>query len=130
MSVAKSNEFWAGVVLCVMLSAFNSGCGRSSPTIQAAPLKDRDAIAKALPKGVTLECPVVPDVMYGSSSRTVEEALASLQAYVRDNVIHDGGLGREIRFQPEGSKDAKSANKSRKKARTSQTVIVLSKSGG
>ena len=68
--------------------------------------------------------------LYGSSSKNVEEALASLQAYVRDKVIYDGGIGREIRFQPEGAKESKSAGKSTKKSKARATVIVLSKSGG
>ena len=72
----------------------------------------------------------MPDVLYGSSSKNVEEALASLQAYVRNNVIYDGGFGREIHFQPEGAKESKSAGKSTKKSKASATVIVLSKGGG
>jgi hypothetical protein len=98
--------------------------------LQAGPLKDREAIASALPPGVTLASPVVPDARYGSSSKDVEEALASLQAYVRNNVIYDGGFGREIQFQPEGAKDNKSAGKSTKKSKSPATVIVLSKSSG
>ena len=97
--------------------------------LQAGALKDREAIASALPQGVTLESPVVPDALYGSSSKNVEEALANLQAYVRNNIIYDGGFGREIHFQPEGAKESKSAGKTGKKAKARSTVIVLSKSG-
>lgn len=107
----------------------NVGCGGSPSTSSSGPLKDREAIVSALPQGVTLASPVVPDPLYGNSSKNVEEALASLQAYVRNNVIYDGGFGREIRFQPEGAKETKSAGKSTKKSKASSTVIVLSKSG-
>jgi hypothetical protein len=130
MSVARSTKLWAGVPVCVVLAALGSGCGGNSSPTQPGPLRDRDAIIKALPQGVTLETPVVPDLTYGQSSKTVEEALASLQAYVRNNVIYDGGMGREIQFRAEGAKDAKAAEKSRKKIKSAPMVIILAKSAG
>jgi hypothetical protein len=110
--------------------ATSIGCGGGPATTQAGPLKDREAIAQALPQGVTLESPVVPDPLYGSTSKNVEDALASLQAYVRNKVIYDGGFGREIHFQPEGTNDSKSGAKSTKKGKTRTTIIVLAKSRG
>jgi hypothetical protein len=130
MRDSRSKTIWVNMVWLGLCCATGVGCAGGSPTSQAGPLKDREAIATALPQGVTLASPVVPDPLYGSSSRNVEEALASLQAYVRDNVIYDGGIGREIHFQPAGAKESKSAGKSTKKSKTRATVIVLAGSGG
>jgi hypothetical protein len=131
MSFARSSRIWARIILCCLLGSPHGGCGGGGPTTEPGPLKDRDAIVKALPGGVTLESPVVPNPMYGKSSKTVEDALASLQAYVRDNVIYDGGLGSEIHFKQDGkiTKDAKGTDKARKKGKlqASQTVIELAK---
>ncbi len=129
MSDSSSKTIWANMVWLGLCCATSFGCGGGPATTQAGPLKDREAIASALPPGVTLASPVVPDPLYGSTSNNVEDALASLQAYVRDKVIYDGGFGREIQFQPEGAKESKSAGKSSKKSKKSPTVIVLSKSG-
>jgi hypothetical protein len=63
--------------------------GKVSP----GPLEERQAIATVLPQGVSFDSPVIPDVLYGESSKTVEDALANLQAYVRGQTIHDGGSG-------------------------------------
>ena len=130
MSGCRSKRIWANMIWLGLCCALNGGCRDGSSASQAVPLKDREAIISALPQGVTLESPVVPDALYGSSSKNVEEALANLQAYVRNNVIYDGGFGREIQFQPGGAKESKSAGKSSKKSKTRSTVIVLSKSGG
>ena len=56
----------------------------------------------------------------------MEDALASLQAYVRGKTIHDGGLGREIRFEHGGkrSSDGKSPKK-QQKSKVPYTVIML-----
>src|SRR5947209_1436510 len=123
MRGSTSNAIWANIVWLGLCCAAGVGCGGGSATTQAGPLKDREAISSALPQGVTLASLVVPDPLYGSSSKNVEEALASLQAYVRNNVIYDGGFGREIRFQPKGAKESKSAGKSTKKSKASATVI-------
>ena len=87
----------AAIIALILMMTLGCGSG-SSRTAAPAPLKDRDAIAAALPKGVTLESSIVADPIFGASSKTVEEALANLMAYVRDGKIYDGGLGREIRF--------------------------------
>jgi hypothetical protein len=115
------------VVMTSLFCVLQPGCGGgSSGNVSPGPLKDRDAIASALPQGVTLESPVVPDVFYGQSAKTVEDALASLQAYVRDQTIYDGGLGREIRFEHGGKKstDGKSQKK-QPKSNVPYTVIML-----
>jgi hypothetical protein len=130
MRDSTSKAIWANMVWLGLCCATSVGCGGGPATTQAGPLKDREAIASALPPGVTLASPVVPDPLYGSTSKNVEDALASLQAYVRNNVIYDGGIGREIRFQPEGAKENKTAGKSIKKSKARETVIVLSRSGG
>ena len=105
--------------------------GGSSTRRTPGPLKDREAIAKLrFPPGVRSRARSSWDPISGSSSKTVEEALASLQAYVRDNVIFDGGLGQEIRIRSEGDKERQDvSDKSGKKAKTPTTVIVLSRSG-
>jgi len=87
------------------------------------------ALATALPQGVTLEAPVVADTQYGESSKTVEDALASLQAYVRDNQIVDGGLGREVWFQSSSSKPAKDQERSTKKVKMPYLVVILKWAG-
>ena len=107
------------------------GCGARGLATDPGPLKDREAIAKQLPPGVTLESTVVPNMMYGNSAKTVEDALAGLQAYVRDGAIHDGGLGSEIQFKRDGKVVADSKGpdrpKKRGKIQPSITVIELAK---
>jgi hypothetical protein len=114
------------VALTCLLLVVQPGCGRGSPgKMGPGPLKDRDAIAAALPQGVSLDSPVVPDLLYGQA-KTVEDALASLQAYVRGQTIFDGGLGHEIRFEHggKGSTESKSPKK-KQKAKVPYTVIML-----
>src|SRR5208337_1637895 len=90
------------VALTCLLLVLEPGCGGgSSGKVSPGPLKDRDAVAAALPPGVSLDSPVVPDVLY-KEAKTVEDALASLQAYVRGRTILDGGMGHEIRFERGG----------------------------
>jgi hypothetical protein len=111
-----------------LLLGLGSGCGGGSPLASGpVELKDRDKIVAALPKGVTLDSAVVPNILYGNSSKTVEQALASLQAYVRDGVIHDGGFGREIRFDTKAptSGASRSADPAHKSSRAPTMVIVL-----
>jgi hypothetical protein len=116
MTNGKLKLFRCSFALCAALAVGAIGCGGSgSSSTPAAPLKDRDRIAAALPNGVTLESPVVPDKLYGESSKTVEDALASVQAYMRDGVIRDGGMGHEIQFDT-GSKSTKKKTKTRKQA--------------
>jgi len=82
------------------LALWAGGCsGSRSNSTGPGPLENRDSIATVLPKGVTLETPVVPNAFYGESSKTVEDALRHLRAYVRENVLYDGGMGHDIRFE-------------------------------
>ena len=118
-----------GLFFLALTCIVSPGCGSGSTGSAApAPLKDKDAIAAALPKGVTLESAVVADPVYGASAKTVEEALASLMAYVRDGKLYDGGLGREIQFEsPGGAAKAtkKSGDRKGKKGAKSFTTIKL-----
>jgi hypothetical protein len=128
MSRARSLTICAGACLWGLLVCLGSGCGSGSPGAGGpVELKDREKIVAALPKGVTLETPIVPNILYGESSKTVEQALANLQAYVRDGVIHDGGLGREIRFDTKAPTPGtpNPADRSRKGGKAPYTVIVL-----
>ena len=114
------------VALTCLLLVLEPGCGGgSSGKVSPGPLKDRDAVAAALPQGVSLDSPVVPDVLY-KEAKTVEDALASLQAYVRGQTILDGGMGHEIRFEHGGKASAESKSpKKKQKAKTPYTVITL-----
>ena len=98
------------------------GCGGSGPPTDPGPLKEPDKIAGVLPSGVTLETPVNPDKFYGESSKTVAEALASLQAYVRAGVLYDG-IGHEIHFDNEPPAKIKKG----KGPRAPRTVISIKK---
>ena len=89
------------------------------------PLKDRETIAAALPQGVTLDSSVLPDVLYGNSCKTVEDALASLQAYVRGQTIFDGGFGHEIRFEHGGKGSTEGKSQKKQKSKVPYTVIML-----
>lgn len=84
--------------LAVGLAPLGCGSSGSSSNTAPVPLKEKEAIVAALPPGVTLDSPIEPNPMLGANSRNVEDALASLQAYVRDGKLIDGGLGHEIRF--------------------------------
>ena len=92
--------------------------------VRPGPLKEREVIAAVLPQGVSFDSPVIPDVLYGESSKTVEDALANLQAYVRGQSIHDGGLGREIRFERSG-KGSKKGKSQKQKSKVPYTAIML-----
>jgi hypothetical protein len=131
MSPIRFSRIRAKLSICCLIVSSLGGCGGGGPVTDPGPLKDRDAIAKLLPTGVTLESPVVPNVMYGKSAKTIEDALAGLQAYVRDGAIHDGGLGSEIQFKRDGKVvgDAKGPDRSKKKGKLqpSLTVIELAK---
>jgi hypothetical protein len=127
MSPIRSAGIWASLSICCLIVSPIGGCGGGAPVTDPGPLKDRDAIAKLLPAGVTLESPVVPNVMYGNSAKTVEDALAGLQAYVRDGAIHDGGLGSGIQFKRDGKVmgDAKGPDSSKKKGKAQRSVTVI-----
>jgi hypothetical protein len=129
MSFARALVRSTGLVFLALLCIVDSGCGSGSTGSTAlAPLKDKDAITAALPKGVTLESAIVADPVYGASAKTVEEALANLMAYARDGKLYDGGLGREIRFEPPGGAakgSQKSTDKKGKKGAKSFTTIKL-----
>jgi hypothetical protein len=112
------------LLAAVVLGA--AGCSSSRTATEAPPLEKRDEIAAALPKGVTLESPVVPDQMYGESSKTVEDALRNLHAYVKNNKLLEGGMGHEIRFESGGAGSPKKAPK-KVKGQAPTTVITLAK---
>jgi len=110
------------IPLLTALVATAGGCGGSNPSSSHPTLQNREEIAALLPKGVTLESPIVPDKRYGESSKTVEDALASVSAHVKDGVLHAGFIGPEIQF------DNEAANKPAKKLKKGEkppTVIRL-----
>jgi hypothetical protein len=94
-----------------------SGCGGKNGSAEPGKLDKPEEVAAVLPTGVTLETPVVPDKLYGESSKTVAEALANLQARVNDGVLVSGYVGPEIRFDSEPAAKLKPA----KTSRTSKT---------
>jgi hypothetical protein len=111
------------IPLLAALVATAGGCGGSKPSSSLPkPLQNREEIAALLPKGVTLESPVVPNKLYGESSKTVEDALAAVSAQVKDGVLHAGFIGPEIQFDNE---TAKKPAKKFKKAEKPPTVIRL-----
>jgi len=106
MTYARSTRTPFSVAFFALMAACAPGCGGGARvSSEPLPLQDRENVAAALPKGVTFETPVIPDKMYGESSKTVEQALASLQAHVKGGVLLDGGLGQEIRFESPKSKE-------------------------
>lgn len=114
---------FAGLLSCALVT-FALGCGRSASPTDPGPLKEPDKISPLLPKGVTLETPVNPDKLYGESSKTVQEALASLQVYVKDGVIYDG-IGHEVHFDTETPAKAKSRSARGKSQKAPRTVISI-----
>jgi hypothetical protein len=104
MTCTKLTSVPCYFALIAVLAGCAAGCGGKNTSTEPLPLRDREAVVAALPKGVTLETPVVPDKMYGEKSKTVEDALSSVQAHVRNGVLFDGGLGQEIRFESPGQK--------------------------
>ncbi len=118
----KWSSCWRSSLLVLAIA----GCGGGTPGTDPGPLKDKEAIAPLLPPGVTLESPIVPNPMFGASSITVADALASLQAYARDGAIHDGGLGSEVQFKRDGKVlGSGSAEKTKKKAKGAPTLTVI-----
>ena len=91
-SSLRSFELLTAIILCA------GGCGGGSISTPTLSLSDRDAVAAILPKGVTLESPIVPNKLYGESSKTVEDALISLQAVVKNGLLQGGVMKQEIRF--------------------------------
>ena len=107
---------------CLQL-LLQSGCGPSAGKVPG-PIKNIDEIAALLPQGINLDTPVIPDARYGFS-KTVAEALHSLQATLDGKTIRDGQAGQEIRF--EHGKPATSGKSPKKKpaAKSPYTVIML-----
>ncbi len=123
MRPVRSFECCALIVLAGLLFLGPPGCGKGTSGPLPGPLKDREALAAALPPGVTFETAVIPDARYGFA-RTVEDALTSLQANVEGGAIHDGIAGQEIRFE-RGQPASKSSRKPATKS--PYTVIKLTK---
>jgi len=105
MTCARSTRILFPVALSALMAVCAAGCGGGRNVSTAPlPLQDREGVAAALPKGVTFETAVIPDKMYGESSKTVEQALASLLAHVKGGVLVDVGMGQEIRFESSKNK--------------------------
>jgi hypothetical protein len=104
----------------------SGGCGGSTTSTEPPILRDRQEVVSALPAGITLETPVVPDKLYGESAKTVEDALRSLNAYVRNGVLYDGGMGHQIQFDPAPPGAAKKTTK-KLKGEGPPMVIKLAK---
>ena len=102
MTYARLNLRHDRLALFAALALVAAGCGKTIQTTEPGILKEREDVINALPKGVTLDMAVIPDKMYGESSKTVEDALRHLQAYVRERVLYDGGMGHEIAMFPTG----------------------------
>jgi hypothetical protein len=112
MTHAKLISAACRLTVLAFLGFSSGGCGGSMLTSTAPPiLRDREEVISALPKGITLDMAVVPDKMYGESSKTVEDALRSLNAYVRNGVLYDGGMGHQIQFDPAPPSAAKKTTK-------------------
>jgi len=58
-------------------------------------------------------------------AKTVEDALTSLQAYVRGQTLVDGGMGHEIRFEHAGKGSTESKSPKKKQKAAPYTVITL-----
>jgi len=112
----------ASLLLSALFALPIGGCGDGANAPPAAAPLDREKLAAALPKGVTLETSVRPDKRYGESAKTVEDALKTLVATVKDGTIYDL-LGHEIRFES----GAKGATKSPTKSTSAQTIVYLAK---
>jgi hypothetical protein len=122
MSKPRLTHIHGPLLLAALVALPIGGCGGGAENTPAAAPLDREKLAAALPQGVTLETRVRPDKRYGESAKTVEDALKSLLATVRDNTIYDL-LGHEIRFESPGKARAKTAAK----PTSAQTVVYLAK---
>ncbi len=100
------------------------GCGGEKQSTEPTAIAKPEELAAVLPKGVTLETPVVADPRYGESSKTVADALASLSAQVKEGVLVAGYVGPEIRFDSEPAAKLKPSTTS-KKAKKPPVVIRL-----
>ncbi len=123
MALSRSSSVRLSFSL-ILLAAL--GCGGAQDPTAPGPLKERDKVMNMLPSGVTLESPVKPNKLYGESSKTVEDALAAVQAYVRDGVLYDG-IGHEIHFDPEPRPKNQPKAARNKKPSAPKTVITLAK---
>jgi hypothetical protein len=127
MYLASLFQRCALVALTCLLLVLEPGCGGGSASkVSPGPLRDRAAIAAALPEGVSLDSTVVPDVLY-KEAKTVADALASLQAYVRGQTIFDGGMGHEIRFEHGKASTESKSPKKKQNAKVAYIVITLAK---
>jgi hypothetical protein len=117
------NRVFGMALLVSLLACSLGGCGDGAVTTPPAVAPtDTTKLAAALPEGVTLQTPVRPDKAYGESVKTVEDALKSLIATVKDGTIYDA-LGHEIRFESEGAPAIKPAAK----AKGTPIVVHLAK---
>jgi hypothetical protein len=112
MAHRKLARALAPLVLSGFLLACLGGCGSGSSAGKPT-LTDRDKLTTALPSGITMETAVRPDPAYGDSSKTVEDALVYVQAYVKDGVVLDA-VGHEIRFETGQKPAAKQFGKAKK----------------
>jgi hypothetical protein len=103
-----------------------SGCGSSPDPTAAPPIKEEDKgkIVALLPPGVTLDSPIESNAMLGPNSKTVGEALTAIHAYVKEDKIYDGGMGRLIQFKT-GKADSKAKPAKSAKTKESTTTIVV-----
>ncbi len=123
MRNARPVELCIPVGLTCLLLLLQPGCGSTAGKVPG-PVKNIDEIAAHLPQGINLDTPVIPDARYGFS-KTVGEALHSLQATLDGQTIRDGQASQEIRF--EHGKPASSGKSPKKKpaVKSPYTVIML-----
>ena len=114
---------WA---LRTVLALAASGCGGQNDSSQPGTIDKPEEVAAVLPAGVTMETPVVADKRYGENSKTVADALASLNAKVKDGVLTAGFVGPEIHFDSEPVSKVK-PGKQAKKAKKPAVVVHLAK---
>jgi hypothetical protein len=98
------------------------GCGGSGSSTRTDTTKEREGLAKGLPVGVILATPVVPDKLYGESSKTVADALAALNATEKNGKLYDG-KGHEIVFESTISRTVKA----KKKLPANATIVNLAR---
>ncbi len=112
-------------ILVAALSVAASGCGGATDSSLApTALENPEQVAAVLPKGVTMETPVVPDKRYGDTSKTVAEALMCLRAQVKNGVLFAGYAGPEIHFDNEPAAKIK-PSRTAKKVQKPPVVIKL-----
>ncbi len=117
--ILRSLPLFTALVLCAV------GCGGSTSSPPALTLNDRDGLAAILPKGVTLESPIVPNKRFGESAKTVEDALKSLQASVTNGVVQDGMMKQEIQFDTGSGPVSVSKGTKKPSKKSAGPVIVI-----